>query len=75
MCNNVGLLDEEEKDALLGNQYATGKYFTPEQDADGNWILPMHQITGCTNIDFWWVKNLPLIDYKPKPSPPFPPID
>ncbi len=65
MCNNVGLLDEEEKNALIGKQYAKGKYFTPEQDADGNWILPMHQITGCTNTEFWWVKHLEIIKHKP----------
>ena len=60
----MGLLDEEEKDALIGKQYAKGKYFTPQQDADGNWILPMHQITYCTNTEFWWVKHLKIIKHK-----------
>jgi hypothetical protein len=26
----------------------------------------------CVNPIFQWVKDLPLIEYKPKPSPPFP---
>jgi len=29
----------------------------------------------CVNPEFQWVKDLPLIEYKPKPSPPFPPIE
>ena len=60
----VGILDNDEKEALEGNEYAPNKYFTPEQDADGNWVLPLHQITNNKNIDFWWVKHLPLIEYK-----------
>jgi hypothetical protein len=61
----VGILDEEEMAALQGKQYAPKKFFTPEQDADGNWVLPLNQITNNKNIDFWWVKHLPLIEYKP----------
>lgn len=61
----VGILDEEEMAALQGKQYAPKKFFTPEQDADGNWVLPLHQITNNKNINFWWVKHLPLIEYKP----------
>jgi hypothetical protein len=60
----VGILDEEERQALEGRQYAIDKYFTPLQDADGNWVLPLHQITNCKNVEFWWVKHLPIIDYK-----------
>jgi hypothetical protein len=29
----------------------------------------------CVNPEFQWVKDLSLIDYKPKPSPPFPPLE
>jgi hypothetical protein len=62
----VGLLAEDEKEALEGEKYDLDKFFTPEQDLDGNWILPINQIQNNKNIDFWWVKYLPLIDYKPK---------
>jgi hypothetical protein len=61
----VGILDNDEKEALEGKQYAPNKFFTPEKDADGNWVLPLYQIINNKNIDFWWVKYLPLIDYKP----------
>ena len=67
MCKQkVGLLDQDEKEAIEGKRYAKGRYFTPFQDADGNWILHIEQIKKNENIDFWWVKHLPLIDYNPK---------
>ena len=62
----VGLLTAEEKEAIEGQRYANGKYFTPVQDADGNWVLPLEQINKNKNIDFWWVSHLNKIDYKPK---------
>jgi len=67
MCKQkVGLLSDEEKEAIEGQRYAKGKYFTPVQDDDGFWVLPLDQIKNNKNIDFWWVLYLPLIDYKPK---------
>jgi hypothetical protein len=62
----VGLLDQDEKEALEGEKYALNNFFTPLKDADGNWVLPLNQIQNNKNINFWWVKYLPLIDYKPK---------
>jgi hypothetical protein len=61
----VGILDNDEKEALEGQQYAPNRFFTPLQDADKNYVLPLNQITNCKNIKFWWVKHLPLIEYKP----------
>jgi hypothetical protein len=60
----VGILDNDEKEALEGQEYAPNRYFTPLQDADNNWILPLDQIENNKNIDFWWVKHLPLVEYK-----------
>jgi hypothetical protein len=62
----VGLLDQDEKEALEGEKYDLNNFFTPEQDLDGNWVLPLNQIQNNKNINFWWVSHLPLIDYKPK---------
>ena len=61
-----GLLDEDEKEFLSKKQYVDDKFFTPLQDSEKNWIIPLHQIFDNTNIDCWWVKYLPLIEYKPK---------
>jgi hypothetical protein len=66
MSKKVGLLAEDEKEALEGEKYDLNNFFAPQEDLDGNWVLPMDQIKNNKNINFWWVKYLPLIDYKPK---------
>jgi hypothetical protein len=59
-----GLLDEEEKDFLSKKHYEDEKIFTPILDVNGVWVLPLHQIYDNINIDCWWVKHLPIIEYK-----------
>jgi len=61
----VGLLTAEQKDIIDGMQYTAGCYFNPVQDADGNWVVSMEEISRCDVSAFVWVKSLPLIDYKP----------
>ena len=71
----VGLLTETPKDSLIGQLYDDDSYFNPIQDINDNWIISVEEMDFCVNPEFQWVKDLPLIDYKPKPSPPFPPIE
>jgi len=71
----VGLLTETQKDSLVGQLYDEDSYFNPIQDDFDNWIISIEEMDFCVNPEFAWVKDLPLIDYKPKPSPPFPPIE
>jgi hypothetical protein len=71
----VGLLTETQKDSLIGQLYDEDSYFNPIQDDFDNWIISIEEMEFCVNPEFQWVKDLPLIDYKPKPSPPFPPIE
>jgi hypothetical protein len=71
----VGLLTEIEKDSLVGQLYDEDSYFNPIQDDFDNWIISVEEMEFNVNPEFMWVKDLPLIDYKPKPSPPFPPKD
>jgi len=66
----VGLLTEEQKDKLIGQLYAPDSYFNPIQDNNDNWIISIEEIDFCVNIEFDWVKTLPLIDYIPKPVIP-----
>jgi hypothetical protein len=70
----VGLLTENQKDNLVGQLYDEDSYFNPIQDINDNWIISVEEMEFCVNPEFQWVKDLPPIDYKPKPSPPFPPI-
>ena len=71
----VGLLTIAEKDSLVGQLYDEDSYFNPIQDVNDDWIISVEEMEFCVNPEFQWVKDLPLIEYKPKPSPPFPPID
>jgi hypothetical protein len=71
----VGLLTIEQKDSLVGQLYEEDSFFNPLQDLSENWIISVEEMEFCVNPEFQWVKDLPLIEYKPKPSPPFPPID
>ena len=71
----VGLLTEVQKDELVEQQYTSDSYFNPIQDADDNWVISVEEMEYCTNPTFAWVKDLDLIPYNPKPSPPFPPLN
>jgi hypothetical protein len=62
----VGLLNQEQKDSSLGQQYEDDSYFNPIQDANDNWIISTEEMINCTNELFLWVKDLELIEYKPK---------
>jgi hypothetical protein len=57
------LLTEEQAEELRGKQYADSSYFNPIQDADDNWVISVEEQQQC-NIQ--WVKELPLINFKPK---------
>ncbi len=66
----VGLLTEIQKDELVGQLYDLDSYFNPIQDIDDNWVISIEEMEQCVNPSFVWVKDLPLIEYKPKPTPP-----
>ena len=62
----VGLLTIEEKDLLVGQQYAPGSYFNPIQDANDNWVISQEEINQNVNEEFNWLSSLELIEYQPK---------
>ena len=66
----VGLLTEVQKDELVGQLYAPDSYFNPIQDVNDNWIISQEEMQQNVNPSFDWVKDLPLIPYEPKPTPP-----
>ena len=61
----VGLLTIEEKDLLVGQQYAPDSYFNPIQDSLGDWVISMEEIDQNTNTDFDWLNDINLIEYSP----------
>jgi hypothetical protein len=66
----VGLLTEVQKDELVGQMYDEDSYFNPIQMITEQWIISVEEIDQCVNPEFMWVKELPLIPYEPKPTPP-----
>ena len=62
----VGLLNQEQKDLLVGQLYTDDSYFNPIQDFSDNWIISTEEMINCTNEEFAWVKDLELITYVPK---------
>ena len=70
----VGLLTLEQKNEITGQLYAEDCYFNPIQDINNDWVISTQEMEDCVVEEFMWVKDLPLIDYEPKPTPPFPPI-
>lgn len=59
-----GLLDNDEKKYLFDKFYDEYKPFTPLLDKDRNWILPLYQIFENKNLDCWWVRYLPIVEFK-----------
>ena len=59
----VALLTTEQAEQLKGQLYALDSYFNPIQDTNDNWIISTQEQDQCS-ID--WVKDLLLIEYKPK---------
>jgi hypothetical protein len=59
----------EQKDLLVGQQFAPSSYFGPVQDINGDWFISDQEVNQCINPDFQWVKNLPAMEYTPPPNP------
>ena len=67
----VGLLTLAQKNDIFEMLYDEDSYFNPIQDIDDNWVISVEEMQFCTVEQFQWVKDLPLIEFKPKPAPPF----
>lgn len=66
----VGLLTELQKDELIGQLYAPDSYYNPIQDLNLNWVISIEEIEQTVTPEFLWVKDLEMIPYEPKPTPP-----
>lgn len=66
----VGLLTDIQKNEIVGQLYAPDSYFNPLEDLNLNWVISVEEIEQCVNPDYLWVKDLDLIPYEQKPTPP-----
>jgi len=63
---DVYLLNIKQKNLLIGQFYQENCTFNPIQDADDNWIISGEEIDQLSNLDFLWIKDLPVISFKRK---------
>ena len=66
----VYLLTPAQKESLLDKCYFNHTFFNPIQDAEDNWIISQEEVSLATYDDILWVKDLPQIEYNPKPVEP-----
>lgn len=66
----VYLLTEEQKKSLEGKCYYNGIFFNPIQDADYKWVISEEEVENAEYEEILWVKDLPQIEYNPKPAEP-----
>jgi len=66
----VGLLTEVQKNEIVGQWYAPDSFYNPILDLLDRWIISVEEMEQTVNPDFLWVKDLDLIIYEPKPTPP-----
>jgi hypothetical protein len=64
----VKLLTTLQADSLVGQEFKPNEFFSPMQDANGNFVLSLIEANDCTNPEFIWVKDLPEILFV---APPF----
>jgi hypothetical protein len=62
----VGLLTEEQKNQLVGQEFAPNCFFNPILDANDNWIISIEEIE-VSGIS--WLKEVEFIEYAVKPLP------
>jgi len=67
----VYLLTETQKELLIDQLFVEDSYFNPIQDIEDNWIISKEEINQCTNKEFEWIKDLPQIQFNPKPPTMF----
>jgi hypothetical protein len=58
-------LDTQQRDELVGQQFAPDSYFNPVPDIDGVYFIFEGEVDNCVNEEFMWVKELPEAEYVP----------
>lgn len=67
----IAIITTEQKDSIKGKEFAPDMHFNPIQDIDGNWVISYEEIRDTVNLNFLWVKELVLSEYKPKSQTDF----
>lgn len=60
----IAIITEAQAMELTEQELAPYWLFNPVV-LNGEWTISMEEVVGCTNPQFMWVKDLPLIPYVP----------
>jgi hypothetical protein len=58
-------LTPEQRNQLVGQQFAPDQFFNPVPDIDGVYFIFEGEVENCVNEEFMWVKDLPTAEYVP----------
>ncbi len=61
-------LTPEQRNQLVGQQFAPDQFFNPVLDIDGVYFIFESEVDNCVNEEFMWVKELPKAEYVPPTS-------
>ena len=57
-------LTSEQKNLLVGQEFAPNQYFNPVQDINGDWFIFEGEVNGHVTVqEFFWVKELTPSEY------------
>jgi hypothetical protein len=62
----VAIITATQSKELQGKEFSQDSYFNPIQDIDDNWVISEQEIELATIPPYEWLKELPLIEFKPK---------
>lgn len=68
----VAILTNNQLNSLIGQSYDNGSsFFYPILDFFDNWVVSEFEIVNCVNPNFYWLKDLQLVEYVKKTDPIF----
>lgn len=62
----VAVITATKAKALQGKEFAKDSLFNPVLDANGKFVISEEEIVQITDLNFEWLKELPLIEFTPK---------
>lgn len=62
----VAVITATKAKELKGKEFAKDSYFNPILDANNKWVISVEEISQIKDLNFEWLKELPLIEFAPK---------
>ena len=63
------ILDNVQLELLRNQKFDDISYFNPVEDNNGKWYVSEEEVLQLTNVDFFWLQDLPIEDIEIKVYP------